>query len=301
MRYSVIIPTLNPGKALLQLADTLRGQTMPPEEIVVADSESEDGFPEQAAGQSGVRLIRIRRKDFDHGGTRDRAMRTCGTPFVVMMTQDALPVSGRCMEELLKPFADGRVAAVCGRQIAYPEASPAEKAVRAFRYPAENDVWGKEDIPRRGVKAYLLSDVCAAYRVSAYEAVGGFASPLETNEDMLIAADFLDAGFFLAYRGEAAVYHSHQYTLRQEYERNRKIGIFLGKHGSRFGGGGMTGEGLRLVQSVSRSLVKEKHFGGLVPFWLDCGARWLGSRNGKKAAARRKTGQERDDGGQPDN
>ena len=44
MRYSVIIPTLNPGKALLQLVHTLRGQTMPPEEIVVADSESEDGF-----------------------------------------------------------------------------------------------------------------------------------------------------------------------------------------------------------------------------------------------------------------
>ena len=300
MRYSVIIPTLNPGEALLRLVDTLRGQTMSPEEIVVADSESEDGFPEQAAGQ-GVRLVRIRRKDFDHGGTRDRALRTCGTPFVVMMTQDALPVSGRCMEELLKPFADGRVAAVCGRQIAYPEASPAEKAVRAFRYPAENDVWGKEDIPRRGVKAYLLSEVRAAYRVSAYEAVGGFHSPLETNEDMLIAADFLDAGFFLAYRGEAAVYHSHQYTLRQEYERNRKIGIFLGEHGSRFGGGGMTGEGLRLVQSVTRTLVKEKRFGGLVPFWLDCGARWIGSRNGRKAAERQKSGQERKDGGQPDN
>ena len=128
-----MIPVRKPGEARLRLTDALRGQTAPPEEIVVADSESEDGFLEQAAGQSGVRLIRIRRKDFDHGGTRDRALRTCGTPFVVMMTQDALPVSGRCMEELLKPFADGRVAAVCGRQIASPEASPAEKAVRAFR------------------------------------------------------------------------------------------------------------------------------------------------------------------------
>ena len=42
MRYSVIIPTLNPGEALLRLTDALKGQTAPPEEIVVVDSGSSD-------------------------------------------------------------------------------------------------------------------------------------------------------------------------------------------------------------------------------------------------------------------
>ena len=282
MQYAVIIPVLDAGPGLLSLIDRLLAQTVPPEEIVVADSASEDGIPARAAEKERVRLVPVRREDFDHGGTRDLAIRSCSAPFAVMMTQDALPADRRCMENLLAPFADPRVAAVCGRQIAYPEAKPAEKAVRDFRYPAESDTWEKADIGRRGITAFLLSDVCAAYRVEAYTAVGGFAHPIETNEDMLIAADFLDAGYKLAYRGDAAVYHSHDYTLRQEYERNRKIGAFMRKYGNRFGGGSVNGEGFRLVKFVAGRLLKEGRILSVFSFGLNCGARLLGSRQGRR-------------------
>lgn len=40
--------------------------------------------------------------------------------------------------------------------------------MRAFRYSDESDVWDQGDMGRRGIKAYLLSNVCTAYRVSAY-------------------------------------------------------------------------------------------------------------------------------------
>ena len=282
MQYAVIIPTLNPGKALITLLDAVREQTVPPAEIVVMDSESADGTAEKIREMPGVRFVTVKRSEFDHGGTRDAAVHMCTAPFVVFMTQDALPADRRCMEELLRPFEDPRVAAVCARQTARPEAGAAEKAVRAFRYPDENDVWGKEDISRRSVKAYLLSDVCAAYRVSAYKAVGGFRHPIATNEDMLIAADFLDAGYRLAYRGNAVVLHSHSYTLRQEYERNRKIGQFLAKYGDRFGGGSMTGEGVAMVKSVSAGLVREGKVLEVIPFWMNCAARLLGNRSGRR-------------------
>ena len=282
MQYTVIIPVLNAGPALLSLIDRLLAQTVPPEEIVVVDSASEDGIPARAAERGKVRLVSIRREDFDHGGTRDLALRSCSAPFIVMMTQDAMPVNDRCMESLLSPFADSSVAAVCGRQIAFPEAKPAEKAVRDFRYPAESDIWEKKDIPRKGITAFLLSDVCAAYRAEAYRAVGGFKHPIETNEDMLIAADFLDAGYKLAYRGDAAVFHSHDYTLRQEYERNRKIGAFMRKYGDRFGGGSVNGEGFRLVKFVAGKLLKEGRIGSVFSFGMNCGARLLGSRRGRR-------------------
>ncbi len=282
MRYSVVIPVLNPGDRLQKLIDTLLGQTAKPEEIVVVDSASDDGTARRAAGTERVRTEFIERADFDHGGTRDAALRSCGTPFVVMMTQDALPADDRCMENLLAPFSDPKVAAVCARQIAYPEASPAEKAVRAFRYTDETDVWDRADAARRGVKAFLLSDVCAAYRVSAYEDAGGFAHPIGTNEDMLIAADFLEAGYRLAYRGDAAVFHSHNYTLREEYARNKTIGAFLAEYGDRFGGGSMAGEGFRMVKPVTAKLLQEGRAGAAAGFWLDCAARALGSRAGKR-------------------
>ena len=276
----MIIPTLNPGAALKALLEALRRQTARPEEILIVDSCSDDGTAEGIRQEQGVRVISVKREEFDHGGTRDMALRTCAVPFVVFLTQDALPAEETCMEELLKPFEDPRVAAVCGRQMAYPEAKRAEKAVRAFRYPEGNTVWEKADIPRLGVRAFLLSDVCAAYRVSAYEAAGGFTHPLTTNEDMLMAADLLEAGYKLAYQGSAKVWHSHNYTLGQEYERNRKIGEFLAQYGDRFGS--VTGEGFALVKHVVSTLAKEGRIPEIFAFGANCGARLLGNRRGRR-------------------
>ena len=56
----------------------------------------------------------------------------------------------------------------------------------------------------------------------AYLAVGGFDAPIITNEDMMMAAKLLHAGYALAYTPEAAVYHSHRYTMEEEYRRNKK-------------------------------------------------------------------------------
>ena len=286
--YAVVIPTLDAGKTIRQLAESLLEQTVPPAEIVVVDSSSEDDTVSQVRDLPSVRVLTVARKDFDHGGTRDRALRSCTVPFVVFMTQDALPCRKDCMKKLLEPFGDPRVAAVCGRQVAYPAASAREKAVRAFRYTGETDVWGKEDMRRRGVKAFLLSDVCAAYRVSAYEAVGGFTHPLMTNEDMLIAADFLEAGYLLCYQGKAEVYHSHDYTLRQEYGRNRKIGEFLAKYGNRFENGSISGEGLRMVKTVTLQLLRQGRIPEIFSFWANCGARILGNRAGFRAGSKEK-------------
>ena len=252
----------------------------------MVDSESEDETPRLAKAHSGVRLISIKRQEFDHGGTRDMAMRACQSPVVVFMTQDALPTDSRCMENLLSPLADERVAAVCARQVARPEAWESEKAFREFRYPNKSEVWSKEDVSRLGIRSYLLSDACSAYRRSAYEAVGGFERPIITDEDMLIAADFLDAGYRLAYQADACVWHSHRYTFRQEYQRNYRIGQFLSRYGHRFDAAGEMGEGLRMVRFVTRRLLTEGKNLQIVPFWWRCAAKFMGSRAGKRKGSR---------------
>ena len=241
LEYTLIIPTLNAAGCIDALLQSLLDQTLPPQEILVVDSASEDGTADRARAYDAVTVIPIARADFDHGGTRDMAIRRCGTPFAVLMTQDALPVDRGLMAALLKPLADERVAAVCARQVARPEATQRERLVRAFRYPDESAVWSGADIPKRGIRAYLLSDVCAAYRREAYLSVGGFEHPIDTNEDMLIAADFLRAGWKLAYSAEARVWHSHAFTLRQEYARNFKVGGFLARYADRFPGSGAMG------------------------------------------------------------
>lgn len=57
-----------------------------------------------------------------------------------------MPTDGDCMKNLLAPLDDPKVAAVGGRQIAYPDARPFERLIRANNYPAES--------PRLGAGGY---------------------------------------------------------------------------------------------------------------------------------------------------
>lgn len=194
-------------------------------EILVIDSGSTDATPIIAARYAPrVRLLEIPRERFDHGGTRDYALRQSTGDFVCFFTQDALPEDERCLERLLSAFSAPDVAAVYGRQIAYPDAPEYERLTRAFNYPVEPRTWREADIPYYGVKSYFFSNVCSAYRREAYLAVGGFDTPIISNEDMMMAAKLLHAGYALAYTPDAAVYHSHRYTLAEELRRNIRIG-----------------------------------------------------------------------------
>ena len=282
MSVSVILPTLNAAGEIAALLAALMGQTQPPDEILVVDSGSTDGTAELARAH-GARVMSIPRDRFDHGGTRDAALRQTTGEFVLFLTQDTLPADERYIEQLLLPFADERVAAASGRQLPRPDARPYVRAVQQYRYPAQSRAWGPEEREALGIRAYHLSDVCSAYRRSAYEAVGGFSHPLPTNEDMLIAAAFLDAGYLLAYCGDAAVVHSHNLTLRQEYRRNVLIGRFLREHGERLGNPRETGEGLRMVRQVLLQLLRNGHLLECPTFAADCAARLLGSRAGRRA------------------
>ncbi len=286
MKFSVIIPTLNAGAQLEVLLCRLEDQTVQPDEIIVVDSASEDDTLSIASAHPLVQVLSIQRSDFDHGGTRDMALRRCRGEAVLFLTQDALPTDERYIERLTAPFADERVAAVGGRQIAYPDARPFERAVRAFNYPAADRVWDSGDIARLGVRAYLISDVCSAYRRSAYLAAGGFDHPIKTNEDMLMAQKLLRAGHRLAYSGSASVFHSHHFTLKQEYRRNRLIGWTMKHYEDRFANAEEMGEGVKLALAVVRTLVREGHVWECVPFAFNCAARLLGNRAGRHAAGK---------------
>ena len=97
-----------------------------------------------------------------------------------------------------------------------------------------------------------------------------------------MAAALLDAGWKLAYRADAAVYHSHRFTLGQEYRRNRLIGRVLEKHSAELHHAKETGEGVRLVKHVLKQLLRKGHILECFAFCLNCGARLLGNRAGRR-------------------
>jgi rhamnosyltransferase len=282
---SVVIPTLNAGDGIVRLLDALQEQRRAPDEILVVDSSSDDGTGEKVARHHGVELLTISREEFNHGATRDQALRRTHGDFILFLTQDAMPEDDHYIESMLHAFNDPAVAMVSGRQIARDDARPFERLVREYNYPAESYTRSREDIPRMGIKAYFGSDVCSAYRRSVYLQVGGFER-VSTNEDMFIAAAFLHHGWKIAYCAEARVKHSHNLTWRQQYRRNFALGREIQLHQGLLGNVPLVGEGKSLVKHVVEGLIVGNHYWEIAAFGMDCVARLYGNVRGTQAGRR---------------
>lgn len=284
MDISVIIPTLNAEHEIETLLIALDRQSIQPNEILVVDSASDDKTIELVQKHKGVRLLQIDRQDFNHGTTRDKALRESSGDFVCFLTQDAVPVSDDYLKRLIAPMVDDSdIALVSGRQLPKADARRFEQLVRGFNYPDSPSVRSKCDLEKLGIKTFFASDACSAYRRIAYLECGGF-DHVSTNEDMLMAAKFIASGMKVAYEPHAEVFHSHNLTPAQQFARNRAVGFFLETHADDLMHASEIGEGGRLVKAVSSQLLREGNLVEFIAFGVDCCARLLGNRAGRRAA-----------------
>jgi len=281
-KVSVIIMTLNAQKYISSLLNALLTQTILPDEIIVADSESDDNTVKIAQKFSRTKIITVKRHKFDHGSSRDYALRQSVGDYVLFFTQDVIIKQKNYIEIMLKNFDDSCVAMAYARQVAKSEAYEYEKLIRQFNYPKLRCVKTKNSVKKMGIKAYYMSDCCSIYNRELYLKLGGFEHHVLISEDMLIAANAINAGYKVVYEANAYVYHSHNYTLKQEFERNRLIAQFMTMHQDIFKNISVDNEGIKLVKYVSKEMLKNFHFCGWIRFILVCAAKFLGNRYGKK-------------------
>ena len=280
MKVSVCIPTLNPGENIEDLLWIKKNQGDVVGKFLIIDSESDDGSLSRLAN-AGCLIHRISRKEFNHGGTRELALKLVDTEIVVFMTQDAILADPLSLQHLVETFGNPYVGAAYGRQLPATDASPIATHARLFNYPMNSRVISREDIPQLGVKAAFLSNSFAAYRREALHAVGGFPSDVILGEDTCVAARMLQAGWKIAYCAEATCYHSHNYTPLKEFQRYFDIGVFHAREAWYLRVlGGAEGEGKRFVQSELRYLCQ--HAPTLIPAaLLRSGLKLLGYRLGR--------------------
>lgn len=223
---SVIIPTYNGSLLLPKMLASIHSQTVCPKEIIIVDSSSMDNTV-QFAKEYEAKVISIRKSDFDHGQTRTLGAKRASGDILVFMTQDAVPVHQDCFANLLESFeADSDVAAVYGRQIPVANASLFARHLRQFNYPGQSYVRQYNDKESLGLKVAFLSNSFAAYRKKDLESVGYFKPKLIFGEDMLTAAKLLMAGKKIAYNADAKIFHSHNYSISEEFCRYFDIGVF---------------------------------------------------------------------------
>lgn len=249
LKVACVIPTYNGRADLQRLLDSLTTQSAEFDTLIV-DSSSTDGTLELAHARC-PRVTQVDSRDFNHGGTRQMMVEAYPDYDVyVYLTQDAYLEDPLAIANILKPFADPQVGAVCGRQLPHHDASLLAQHARLFNYPAVSQIKTLSDAPTLGIKTPFMSNSFAAYRREALAAAGGFARHVILSEDMHVAARMLLGGWKVAYEGAALCRHSHNYTLGQEFQRYFDIGVFQSRETwiqQAFGGVG--GEGLRYVRS----------------------------------------------------
>lgn len=280
-RFALVVPTLNPGPRWSQWLTALEGQTARPSKVLVIDSKSDDGHI-RPVDLAHFEWINIPRDRFNHGATRQYAFEQVreGVSIVVFMTQDALLADAKALERLLDAFDDPAIAAAYGRQLPHPDAGPFGAHSRLFNYGGDSMVKRLTDRDRMGIKACFLSNSFAAYRCSDLNAIGGF--PVTTfGEDMLVAARLLLKQRWIAYVADARVFHSHDYSIREEFSRYFETGRIHARNPwllREFGGAGS--EGRRFLLSEIRYLLEHSPY--LLPeSFIRTLTKYLGYRLGK--------------------
>ena len=257
MRYSIIVPTLNPGDLWAEWLAAVKMQSIAPSRVYVIDSGSVDDSVEQSIN-AGFSVTKISKNEFNHGGTRQKALSLIGnSEYVVLMTQDAILSGSDAVKNILAPLQDKKISAVCGRQLPRPNAAHIEAHSRIYNYPELSSIKTFEDRKALGIKAAFLSNSFSAYRVSALNEIGGFPDDVIFGEDMYVAAKSLKIGRKIAYAADACVYHSHNYSIWQEFKRYFDMGVFHAREPwLRKEFGSAENQGARFVVSEFKYLLK---------------------------------------------
>jgi len=277
---NIIIPTLNAEKQLPGLLKALKSQTVL-SEIIIVDSSSSDNTV-RIAESFGVKTLIIKREEFDHGGTRNLGGKIAKGDIPVYLTQDAVPFNEYAIENLIKPFEDKKTGAVFGRQLPCPDSTLFGAHLRSFNYPESSYIRILTDKLMYKIKTPFLSNSFAAYRKQALEEVGSFKENLIYGEDTYAGAKLLMAGYKIAYVSDAVVYHSHNYTVFQEFKRYFDLGVFHKREKwilEEFGRA--EGEGKRYVKSEMFFLFKNRKYHLLLELFIRNGLKFAGYNLGK--------------------
>lgn len=225
IKYSIIVLFRNEGKNLKKLLPHLVAQEgIKESELIGIDTsstdESEDVFKKYSKNYFCVAT-----NEFDHGRTRNLAGRIAKGKNLIFIAPDAIPTSKRWLTEITKNVNKDTVA-VFGGQVPYRNAKMWVNFFYNEAYPERGRIIDKKSIKSFGFQNLFFSTVnCAVDRRFFLE--NPFPENTIMSEDQLWAHRILKKGFKIFYDSEAKVFHSHKYTILNNFRRHFASGYSL--------------------------------------------------------------------------
>lgn len=261
-KVAIIIPIYHPDEKFCELLKMLHVQKDVSFDLYIFDSGSKRELYEKYLKGLTYAIVDVDPRHFNHGGTRQEAAERCHQhqyPYLIYMTQDAIPANEDSLRYLLEAFSDNKVGCAYGRQLPHKDANILAARARLFNYPPESCIKQLSDVERLGIKVSFISDTFAAYRQNALVSVGGFPTNVILGEDTYVASKMILSGWKVAYCAEAQVYHSHNYSMKQEFERYFDTGVFHARESwIRNSFGLAESEGKKFVVEELRYLMNKK-------------------------------------------
>ena len=230
-KASVIIPTFNGGDLLLEVCKKLLAQDYKDSwEIIIIDSESSDDSINQIQelfnnSKIPFKLITINKIDFQHGKTRNQAIKQSSGEIILLLTQDSLPVRDNWLSVMVKTFEDKNIAGVFGRHIAHLNHPKLIQRDLDLHFERMNELpirkindWNEyeNNISLRQT-LHFFSNNNSGLRRTVWEKIP-FPN-VDFGEDQTWAKKVIEDGYTLAYEKESIVYHSHHFSMFELYKR----------------------------------------------------------------------------------
>ena len=279
-RVDIICPLYNASTYIENLHKSLLKQknvTINKFRYVLTESNDDT---EKYLNDNSITYRKIKKEEFSHSLVREKEAMESDSDVVVFITQDVVIEDNLWLYNLIKDIDDKDIVATYSRQIS--KYNNIEKYTREANYPDQDIIKSKNDIKEYGLKTFFFSDAASAINTKIFKKLKGYdCKNLPISEDMYIAYKIVMNDYKIKYCSKSIVFHSHNFTLKEIYDRYKLTGKFF-KENDYLDKYGTTGSGAGLAKYILKRIIQEKRFLLLFRYPFDMAARLFGMKAGKR-------------------
>lgn len=206
---SVIIRSYNEAALIGKTLEMVFSQNGFTGEVIVIDSESADAT-RQIALRHPVRLFSVPKSAFSYGAALNLGARLARGRIIVNLSAHAVPAHREWLSSLTAPLTDEAIAGVYGREL------PIEGWAGHFESKLLNDAFGSKPMLSRDNPFFSNANAAMPRKLVLDQP---FDEHVGWGEDALWAREAQRRGHAIAYRPGAAVHHSHNTSMFDNFAR----------------------------------------------------------------------------------